>query len=54
MKHETKHFQDYFAPKAEVVSVSLEGVLCQSGEREDVTIGDMTVKDGASSGWGWE
>ncbi len=49
----TKVSERYEAPSIEVLSVSMEGVLCQSGLKtglQDFSVDDGSVED-HSSGW---
>lgn len=49
----TKVSERYEAPSIEVLSVSMEGVLCQSGLKtglQDFSVDDGSVED-QSSGW---
>ena len=55
MNYKSKLIKDYLSPEIEVVRVSLEGVLCLSGEHYGITVDDMEVVDGGSgTKWEWE
>ena len=37
--------KDYKAPRAEVIEVNVQGVLCQSGDTEKFTLGNSYDED---------
>ena len=46
-------FGAYDAPKADVLEISSEGVLCES-ESEGFGMDSMDVIEGDNNPWGWE
>ena len=55
MNYKFNQIKDYLSPEIEVVRVSIEGVLCQSGEKDGITVDDMdVVTGGTGSKWEWQ
>ena len=50
----TKGFTGYLSPESEIVTVSAEGILCESNPK-GFGISDMEVKQGGEgTDWDWE